>query len=220
MVRGITLMLVATLAALLLGEFVLRLLDQSYYWAVAKQPDAHLGWRPAANVSAWQRFEGEALVETNAIGFRDRDHAIDKAPDTIRVAVLGDSFSEAVQVPIEQTWWRVMERSLNASGCRALDEFPPPAVARFEVVNFAVSGYSTAQSLLAWRSVASSFAPDVVVLEFFLGNDLQENARALDDEPLRPYLIPEGAGLALDEGFLSSPAYRARSSPSVASSLG
>lgn len=211
--RSTALMLFSIFAALLFSELVLRLMGQSYYWAVAKAPDASLGWRPAAGVSGWQRFEGEALVETNQLGFRDHDHAIRKAADTIRIAVLGDSFTEAVQVPVEQTWWRVMERTLNAGGCPGLDARPSTVLPRFEVLNFAVSGYSTAQSLLAWRNEASAFSPDLVMLEFFLGNDLVENARPLDDEPLRPYLIAEGAGLALDDGYLSSPEYRARTSP-------
>ena len=206
--RSLALSLIAALLAALLGEAALRLLGQSYYWAVARQPDPQLGWRPAPGVSAWQRFEGEALVETNALGFRDVAHRRHKAPGTLRIVVLGDSFTEAVQVPLEQTWWRVMQRSLSTGVCAVGAPDSGLAPVPVEVLNFAVSGYSTAQALLAWRHIARRFEPDAVVLAFFLGNDLIENAKALDHEPLRPYLTDQGAALALDDGFLSSPEYR------------
>jgi hypothetical protein len=216
---AVGLLLAASALSLLLGEGLLRIFGQSYYWALAKRPDPVLGWRPPPSIAAWQRFEGAALVRTNALGFRDRDHAPEKPPRTLRVAVLGDSFTEAVQVPLEQTWWRVMASRLGPADC--------PTGARVEVLSFAVSGYSTAQSLLAWRAHARGFSPDAVVLALFIGNDLTENLRALDAEPLRPYLRPApspagpgsgagaqpdavaaGGGLILDDGFRATPAYR------------
>ena len=222
---GLALLLAGLAAALVLGELGLRALDQSYYWAFAKRPDPVLGWRPPPHRAAWQRFEGAALVRTNALGFRDRDHAVAKPPGVLRIAVLGDSFTEAVQVPLAQTWWQVMERRLNGDGCHL--------PRRVETLDFAVSGYSTAQALLSWRAHARRFAPDLVVLAFFIGNDLTENERALDDEPLRPYLRatassggPQPAppqagapadiavrGLALDDGFRQGSAYRVATSP-------
>ncbi len=202
----------ALLVALLLAELLLRAAGQSYYWAVAKRPDPVLGWRPAPNSSAWQSFEGRALVRTNALGFRDRDHAMTKPDSVVRIAVLGDSFTEAVQVPVEQTWWRLVESRLNGDTCRARgSEVRQPV----EVLSFAVSGYSSAQALLSLREHAFDHDPDVVVLAFFIGNDLVENSRALDHEPLRPYLepTPDGRGLRLDEEFLRGDAYRRATSP-------
>jgi len=226
LIRSLALFLVAILLALALAEAGLRLAGQSYYWAYAKRPDPLLGWRPPPNSRGWQRFEGAALVETNALGFRDRDHDRAKPAGVLRVAVLGDSFTEAVQVPLEQSWWWLMAESLNRRGCGPFEAAPaigPPigdfaqggasAAMAVEVLSFAVSGYSTAQTLLAWREVASEFAPDVVVLAFFIGNDLNENHPALNDEPLRPYLRPTSAGLVLDASFRDSATYGAAQAP-------
>lgn len=222
--KSLLLALAATLFALAVSETALRLLDQSYYWAVAKRPDPLLGWRSAPDTAAWQRAEGAALVTTNRLGLRDRDHPLHKTPGRYRIAVLGDSFTEAVQVPIEQTWWRVMEGALNDGGCAV----GPSA----EVLNFALSGYSTAQSLLMWRHLASRFEPDAVVLALFVGNDLNENTPLLDHDPLRPYLTPSlspslapslgpylephgeagGQALILDDRFKTSASYRFKTS--------
>ncbi|WP_462321012.1 SGNH/GDSL hydrolase family protein, partial [Halochromatium sp.] len=228
------LILASSLAALLLGEIGLRLMGQSYYWAFAKRVDPVLGWRPPPQSQGWQRFEGEALISTNALGFRDQDHPQAKPEDVLRIAVLGDSFTEAVQVPLDQTWWRLMGESLNKGFCASDSTIPltvtgadaePMPTARAEpeaelgqpavdVLNFAVSGYSTAQSLLAWRHIAQAFSPDIVVLAFFIGNDLNENSRPLDNEPLRPYLIAEETGLTWDDRFLFSADYRSARSVS------
>ncbi|MGD8276237.1 MAG: hypothetical protein PVJ30_09775 [Thiohalocapsa sp.] len=199
-VAALSLLLIALVLALLLGEGLLRVAGQSYYWAVAKRVDPVLGWRPPPQIRAWQRFEGAALVETNTLGFRDIDHARRKPPGTLRVAVLGDSFTEAVQVPLHETWWRVMAERLNGDIC--------PVTAEFQALNFAVSGWSTAQSLLAWREHAARFAPDFAVLAFFIGNDFTENHPALNAEPLRPYFRLDAGQLALDAGFRRQPAYR------------
>ncbi len=196
--------LAALVLALLAGELLLRALGQSYYWAIAKRPDPVLGWRPPPHSAAWQRFEGAALVETNALGFRDRDHAEPKPAGTLRVVVLGDSFTEAVQVPLAQTWWRLLGDRLQ-SDCNPGGEI--------EVLNFAVSGYSTAQALLTWRRYARGYSPDLAILAFFIGNDVAENVPALDAEPLRPYLLPGAGPLVLDDGFVQSDAYLAATSP-------
>lgn len=209
--RALLLFLAALFLALLLAEGALRLVGQSYYWAVAKEADAVLGWRPAPNVAARQRLEGDALVRTNRLGFRDFDHDLEKPPGTLRIAVLGDSFTEAVQVPLEETWWRIMARRLSESGCG--DGGPQTPAARIEVLNFAVSGYSTAQSLRVLREEALRFSPDAVLLAFFLGNDLVENSAALDGEPMRPYLRPGDGSPAWDDGFRHSDAYRFKASP-------
>jgi hypothetical protein len=62
---------------------------------------------------------------------RDREH--DHAR-TLRIAVLGDSFAEALQITMEEAFW-----SVELQGCPSLAGREP------EVINFGVSGYGTAQ---------------------------------------------------------------------------
>lgn len=184
------------------AELILRALDFSYYWALYKQPDRHRGWAPRPGTQAWQRLEGEAFVKINEAGQRDRLHTLEKPVGTFRIAVLGDSFAAAVQVPLEQTFWSVLEEELKA--CRA---FGASAV---EIINFGVSGYGTAQELLTLSHHVWAYDPDLVLLAFFQGNDLTENLRALDGDPMRPYFVYRDQDLVLDTSFRSANAYRRR----------
>jgi lysophospholipase L1-like esterase len=52
-----------------------------------------------------------------------------------------------------------------------------------EVLNFGVSSASTGSELVTWRTVASAYAPDVVLLAFFTGNDLGDNSVRLTRAP-------------------------------------
>ena len=124
---------------------------------------------------------------------RDREHDIAKPPGVLRVAVLGDSYAEAMQLPMAQAFWAVLEREL--AGCGALDGRP------VEVINFGVSGYGTAQELLTLRHDAWRYDPDLVVLAFLTGNDVRNNSRGLDGDPDRPYFVERDGRLVPDEGF-------------------
>nr|MBS0020348.1 SGNH/GDSL hydrolase family protein [Gammaproteobacteria bacterium] len=185
-----------------LGEIALRAAGFSYYWALYRRPDPQRGWAPEPGAEGWQRLEGKALVRINQAGLRDRLRPLPKAPGIFRIAVLGDSFAEAVQVPIEQTFWFILQDELNACN--------PFQGRKVEVLNFGVSGYSTAQQLLTLRHRAWSYQPDMVLLAFFHGNDLAENSSALDDDPLRPYFIYRGDELVLDASFRQSSSYQLR----------
>src|SRR4029450_6338478 len=83
--------------------------------------DAHRGYSLRPGVTGWYRNEGEAYVRINSDGLRDREHNKIKPPNTLRVAVLGDSYAEALQVPFESSFCAVLERKLRefqASGGR------------------------------------------------------------------------------------------------------
>ena len=102
------LVVIGGLVGLLLAEILLRLLGVAY--PLPYYPDPYCGSRLRPGFQGWFTKEGRAFVTINSAGFRDREHPLVKPPDTIRIAVLGDSFAEAVQVPLEQTsgrCWKV-----------------------------------------------------------------------------------------------------------------
>jgi hypothetical protein len=79
-----------------------------------------------------------------------------------RILALGDSFTMGYSVPEEQTWVKVLEARLG-----------PP----WEVLNAGVPGYSTWQELAWFEEEGLALHPQIVLLGFFLGNDLADNAR-------------------------------------------
>ncbi|MGL5081509.1 MAG: SGNH/GDSL hydrolase family protein [Microcoleaceae cyanobacterium] len=142
--------------------------------------DPNRGWAPKPNAkTVWV---GEGLVseiQMNSAGFRDRERTMIKPENTFRVAVLGDSFIEALHVPQEQTATAVMEKLL--ANCSALKG------QNVEVLNFGVQGYGTAQELMTLRHHVWQFSPDLVILGFYPGNDIRNNYKPLEHDHLRPY---------------------------------
>ena len=183
--------------ALVIGELSLRLIGFSY--PVFYTYDDIVGSALLPGVGGWHRTEGEAFIRISNSGLRDREHSKTKPPKTIRIAVLGDSMAEALQVPMEATFWSVMERRVKECGAFGARDI--------EVMNFGVSGYGTAQELLTLRHRVSEYSPDMVVLAFYPGNDVRNNSRELEAMKLRPFFRLENGALVLDDGFLSDPEY-------------
>src|SRR5689334_15791261 len=52
-------------------------------------------------------------VEVNSVGFRDQEHTLGKPSGTCRIAVLGDSFMEALQVPFESSTTLRVQKELQ-----------------------------------------------------------------------------------------------------------
>lgn len=185
----------------LIVEAALRVTDVSYpYFYI---PDPLTGYAHKPHAEGWWKREGQAYIRISSAGFRDREHAKYKPLGTFRIAILGDSYSEALQVPAEQTFWAFVERDLQ----RCL----PLSGQHIEVLNFGVSGYGTAQELLTLRHKAWDYSPDLVVLAFLTGNDIRNNSRALQNDSTRPYFIQNAGQLVLDESFRDSLMFRVRS---------
>jgi len=183
--------------ALLLAEIVLRVIGFSA--PVFYTYDDVTGSRLLPGAEGWQRAEGEAFVAINRDGQRDRERSRTKPPNTFRIAILGDSITEALQVPLESTFSSVLERQLK--GCKAFEN------RNVETVNFGVSGYGTAQELLTFRHRAAAYSPDVTVLAFYAGNDVRNNSKELEPSKLRPFFDVQGGNLVLDNSFLSNRDY-------------
>jgi hypothetical protein len=160
---------IGTLVSLLLAECGLRIAGVGR--AVFHRPDATYGMVLIPGAKGWFVNEGRAYVTINAAGFRDVDHPKAKPPGTLRIAVLGDSFVEALQVPMKDAFWSVLGDQL--AGCGALGG------RKVEVMSFGVSGYSTASELLLLRNRVWDWSPDVVLLSFLSGNDVSDNHPAL-----------------------------------------
>lgn len=121
----------------------------------------------------------------NRDGFRGPDWPYEKPERTRRVAVVGDSMTVAVNTAEERTMVVALQRLLERA-------FPETA---WEALNFGVSSASTGQELVLYRELVWRYQPDVVVLAFFVGNDLADNSRRLTSAPRIYFELDELGGL-------------------------
>lgn len=190
----VLLLIFATCLSLALVEVSLRLLGITFDASLYGYDDV-TGWRLRPGAHGWWVSEGHAYVRINRDGMNDRDYALLKPRNGLRIAVLGDSMTSAVQVDVERNFLRVLER--NLSTCHALTGRP------IEVMNFGVPGFGTAQELLTFQHKVVQYSPDIVLLAFFTYNDVQNNHRALNpvNSAEAPYFVLEGNRLVLDDSF-------------------
>lgn len=173
---------------------MLRFLGVEY--PLIYRADFYRGASLAPGAEGWIRKEGEAYVKINSGGLRDNEHTVAKRNGMFRVAVLGDSYVAALQVSLEDTFWYKLERML--SSCPAF------AGQEVEVLNFGVPGYSTAQELITLRQHVWTYSPDLILLAFTQGNDIEDNSRNLTDKTYRPFFFVENGVLVEDFSFRQS----------------
>lgn len=153
------------------------------------EPNPYFGWRNIPHSTWW--YDDRVNVHANAHGLRDREFEYDKPEGTSRVFVLGDSMTEGGQVPEEETFPKKLEESLRRSG------------ARVDVINGGMAGFGTAHELLFYEHEAAKYRPDVVVLAFFMGNDVYDNSQRLvpmgsPGKPPAPYFVLVNGELRLE----------------------
>ncbi len=128
-------------------------------------PDETLGWRLRPNAEQlWSGNQPECYffsetMQINDLGFYDADWPVDKPPDTLRIAVIGDSMIEAKQVSMDERATSLLQRDLNALG-----PLPNGEELAFEVLNFGVSFYGVGQYPLVYEAYARQFDPDYVLI--------------------------------------------------------
>ncbi len=132
----------------------------------------------------WQHSsEYFARVRINQLGLRDARDSYAKPAGTFRILLLGDSFMEAVQVEQHETTAAVLEARLRAAR-------PDLNV---EVINAGVAGWGTGIEGLYLDNEGYRFEPDLVLVGFFIGNDLHDNYYKLQlagddlDLAVKPY---------------------------------
>jgi hypothetical protein len=118
------------------------------------------------------------------------------AAGTYRIAVLGDSFVEAMQVEDEHHFLNLSEKHFEGK-------------ARIELMNFGRSGFTQTEQLLVLQNDALQFSPDAVILFFFPPNDIADVSPETANDLVRPfYRITSQNTLELDTSFKDSWTYQ------------
>jgi lysophospholipase L1-like esterase len=173
---GIAVALVASALSVLLVELILRVQGYRVPVLLSDRVRAHYRIAPNAEFVYLGYLPGEVEdfanpVKLNALGFHDRDYPVERpTPGTYRVLVLGDSYVAAWEVPVADTFHKLLEARLLAED--------PLRRASYEVIAFG-QGRTAQETEIEWlRKYGTLYHPDMVLLLFFCGNDFMENDAA------------------------------------------
>jgi hypothetical protein len=186
--------ILAVLLLLVAAEMAVRRAQPRYLERISLDDLAYLhtyspvyGWTPRPSFR-YTLAGSETTI--NRLGYRGREVAAARTAGRPRVVMLGDSITFGYGVRDGETFSAVME------------SLAPP----LEVVNLGVQGYGTDQELLKLEREGLAYAPDVVVLNVCLANDLLDNAAArsiYDGVYPKPFFRLEGGRLVEVAGHVA-----------------
>ncbi|MBS1989148.1 MAG: SGNH/GDSL hydrolase family protein [Cyanobacteria bacterium SZAS LIN-3] len=174
--------LIVSLAALE-GVFYIAQVGNTEYI----KPDMLVGYKPMEGKEITQRREGFGRFTFNSFGMQNDEVPLAKPAGTLRIAVLGDSYVESIQVDRKKNYCSLLARDLSKKLGRPV-----------QVLNFGVANYSIAQDYLRYQNLARKFSPDLVILGF----RVEEVAKLLPEPTnklmsVRPVFFPKGDGHSL-----------------------
>jgi len=114
--------------------------------------------------------------DTNSHGLRDREYSLKKPDNTIRVAVVGDSYTMASGVEIEEAYHSLLERRLNENDRGRTYEF----------INFGTGGYGLEHYTADLECRVEQWEPDLVLLGFSPRNDHRISPLETFERPFDP----------------------------------
>ena len=168
--------LASILVALLLLEVAVRLIlpvsdSPRYQWYSDDQT-----YRFAPNQTGqWVKgLDGyvNATYRINSQGWNAPfDYVPEKSPDVTRIAIIGDSFVEALQVDYPNSFMSVLEHTLEEE-----------TAAEFEVYSFGQSGAPLSQYLHLMRQITPRYHPDIVII-VLVANDFYESITTFAYKP-------------------------------------
>lgn len=177
-ILNVVLICTATLVAFMLAEVVCRLLRPLS--TVEYRMDADVGpLLSPGQTSRWVNEDYDVVVVTNSAGFHDVERVAQKNSNCYRIVVLGDSYIEALQLPIEQGFTQQLERLLG----RQLKG------KQVEVVNLGVSGSGPAQYYRILEKKGLTYKPDLVVMAVFPDNDFWDSDPDFSGAVFKPYYV-------------------------------
>jgi hypothetical protein len=156
-----------------------------------------IGYAGRPNVHGIQTREGVSEVKLNSHGFNDVEHSQVPPPGTFRIAVIGNSFSMAVQVARADGF--VSRLGDELTHCSTL------AGRKVETINLGVDGYTIDQHFLVLRDYGLSLSPDFVLM--------QTNGFASTSGDFSPRVETRPSGeVFIDRIYLDEPEFKRRAS--------
>ena len=127
-----------------------------------------LGWWhiPESGGTFYSNFnEYQTEVTINSLGLRDDPflNGYEVPAGTDRILILADSYGEALEVGLEETFFKQLEAKLSAH------DRPT------QTINAGVGGWGTDQQVTYYTLEGHKYRPDLTLLFFYVGNDVVNN---------------------------------------------
>lgn len=162
---GLTLsFLIAELFLRLQSRTTLKLYDNEIYGHAYVPSQA--GWFVPST------REYKTWVEINSHGWPDIEHSYEKPEGVKRIVILGDSFVENTQMPLEKRFFRLLQEKLGN---------------QYEIIAIGRGNTGTAQQYLILKNYALKYEPDLVIQMFLEANDVKNNSPVLQQDQYLPY---------------------------------
>lgn len=200
-----SLVILGALTATLFAEGFLRLIEVTpFAWKILPiaevslyGPDPETGYTLRTNISGTWITENRARVHTNNLGLRDKPLTLAKPNGQQRVALLGDSLAEALQVDLNDTYQTLAEKLLD------------PKSQKVEIVNLGLAGATAAVQMARAKSRGLALQPDA----FLFMNNFSDFSAGLEDDSRFPAYVIQTDGIAtLQYGFRESRDFKLRTS--------
>lgn len=150
-------------AALILLEVLIRMSGLTWYDLREVDPKTGLlRFSPNSEIRV-KRSCFETIVHSNSDGFYAREYAIEKPEGVTRVAILGDSMIEGVQVSMDENVAVRLELLMRGAGYQV------------EVMPFGISSRGTYINMRTYEAYVKKYKPDIVIDAFLMSNDLNDD---------------------------------------------
>ncbi|MBW2989030.1 SGNH/GDSL hydrolase family protein [Candidatus Woesearchaeota archaeon] len=124
------------------------------------------------------KTEFKTKIFTNSLGMFDVEY-YEKGPDDFRLLALGDSFTwGGYGTSLNKTFLKIIEKKLNENSS-----------INHQVMNSGVPGYGTDQQYLYLINRGYKLKPDIVLLNFFVGNDFTNNLKSGEVTVRNGYMV-------------------------------
>ena len=146
-------------------------------WMYAEQ-EVSIGWHEAGKTYEYYGYDPNNGLRYlnrfhwNSQGFFDHDYAFEKQRNTYRIIFIGDSYVEAIQVPLSATFHKLLEAHLNQQV-----RLEHGLSLKYEVIGLGNSGSGQQENHDILKKLAFRYQPDMVVITL-CSNDF------CDDDPV------------------------------------
>jgi hypothetical protein len=186
LVKELIYFLITSIVVLLLCEAFIRFSNLGTVSSTEFYEDQGKGKRK--NMSYAYFNEGFGIVNYNEFGFIGESIKLKKDNKTLRVALLGDSFIESLQVFNRDYFGKIAENNLNERNTGS----------KYEILNFGRSGIGFSDMYISQKSLVEKFDPDIII--YFISNgDLYR--RHIDKLLPKIKLDTSDQGFSIDYAF-------------------